>query len=51
MWSSLVIPTFLFLSFFSVELAPDPGSTTNADDNYLPFWDQINGDSKISSVE
>ena len=25
-------------------LAPDPGPTTNADNNYLPFWDQINGD-------
>ena len=44
MWSSLLIPTFLFLSFFSVGLAPDPGPTTNADNNYLPFWDQINGD-------
>ena len=44
MWSSLLIPIFLFLSFFSVGLAPDPGPTTNADNNYLPFWDQINGD-------
>ena len=48
MWSSLVIPTFLFLTFFSVGLAPDPGSTINPNDNYLPFGDQINGDSRIS---
>ncbi|XP_055289434.1 protein LEG1 homolog isoform X1 [Moschus berezovskii] len=44
MWSSLVIPTFLFLSFSSVGLAPDPGSTTNENDNYPPFWDQTEGD-------
>ena len=44
MWSSLVIPTFLFLSFSSVGLAPDPGPTTNANNNYLPLGDQINGD-------
>ncbi|OWK02011.1 hypothetical protein Celaphus_00018978 [Cervus elaphus hippelaphus] len=49
MWSSLGIPTFLFLSFFSVGLAPDPGSTTNANDNYLPFGDEINGDSRTSN--
>ena len=44
MWSSLVIPTFLFLSFSSVGLAPDPGSTTHENDNYPPFWDQTDGD-------
>lgn len=44
MWSSLITPTFLFLSFFSVELAPNPGSATDEDDSYPPFWDQINGD-------
>lgn len=44
MWSSLVIPTFLFLSFFSVGLTQNPGSATEEDDNYLPFWDQISGD-------
>ncbi|XP_057596134.1 protein LEG1 homolog [Hippopotamus amphibius kiboko] len=44
MWCSLMIPTFLFLSFFSVGLAPNPGSATNENDNYPPFWDQINGD-------
>lgn len=43
MWSSLVIPTFLFLSFSSVGLAPDPGSTTHENDNYPPFWDQTDG--------
>ncbi|CAI9173498.1 unnamed protein product [Rangifer tarandus platyrhynchus] len=44
MWSSLVIPTFLLLSFFPVGLAPDPGSTTHGDDIYPPFWDQTDGD-------
>ncbi|XP_055289171.1 LOW QUALITY PROTEIN: protein LEG1 homolog [Moschus berezovskii] len=44
MWSSLVIPTFLFLSFSSVGLAPDPGSATDENDNYPPFWDQTEGD-------
>ncbi|XP_014316576.1 protein LEG1 homolog [Myotis lucifugus] len=44
MWSSLITPTFLFLSFFSVELAPNPGSATDENDSYPPFWDQINGD-------
>ncbi|XP_043312977.1 protein LEG1 homolog [Cervus canadensis] len=44
MWSSLVIPTFLLLSFFPVGLAPDPGSTTHGSDIYPPFWDQTDGD-------
>ncbi|CAI9149540.1 unnamed protein product [Rangifer tarandus platyrhynchus] len=44
MWSSLVIPTFLLLSFFPVGLAPDPGSTTHGNDIYPPFWDQTDGD-------
>ncbi|XP_036271090.1 protein LEG1 homolog [Pipistrellus kuhlii] len=44
MWSSLITPTFLFLSFFSVELAPNPESATDENDSYPPFWDQINGD-------
>ncbi|KAB0364271.1 hypothetical protein FD754_008427 [Muntiacus muntjak] len=44
MWSSLVISTFLFLSFFPVGLAPDPGSTTHGNDIYPPFWDQTDGD-------
>ena len=39
----MVIPTFLFLGFSSVGLAPDPGSTTHENDNYPPFWDQIDG--------
>ena len=43
MWSSLVIPTFLLLSFFPVGLAPDPGSTTHGKDIYPPFWDQTEG--------
>ncbi|KAF5920028.1 hypothetical protein HPG69_014394, partial [Diceros bicornis minor] len=44
MWSSLMTPTFLFLSFFSVGLPQNPGSATDESDNYPPFWDQINGD-------
>ncbi|XP_043312972.1 protein LEG1 homolog isoform X1 [Cervus canadensis] len=44
MWSSSVIPTFLFLSVFPVGLAPDPGSTTQGNDIYPPFWDQTDGD-------
>ena len=44
MWSSLVIPTFLLLSFLPVGLAPDPGSTTHGNDIYPPFWDQTDGD-------
>ncbi|XP_004422450.1 PREDICTED: protein LEG1 homolog [Ceratotherium simum simum] len=44
MWSSVMTPTFLFLSFFSVGLPQNPGSATDESDNYPPFWDQINGD-------
>ncbi|XP_015356581.1 protein LEG1 homolog [Marmota marmota marmota] len=44
MWSALVIPTFLFLSCFSVGSAQIPGSVTHGNDRYPPFWDQINGD-------
>ena len=44
MCSSLVIPTFLLLSFFPVGLAPDPGSTTHGNDIFPPFWDQTYGE-------
>ncbi|KAM6181801.1 protein LEG1 homolog [Erethizon dorsatum] len=44
MWSLLVTPTFLSLSCFSVGLAPNPGSATDVNDGYPPFWDQIHGD-------
>ncbi|KAM8791853.1 protein LEG1 homolog [Rhynchonycteris naso] len=44
MGSSLIILTVLLLSFFSVGLAQNPGSATDEDHSYPPFWDQINGD-------
>ncbi|XP_069931012.1 protein LEG1 homolog [Oryctolagus cuniculus] len=43
MWAALMIPTFLFLSLFSVGCAQDPVSTTDGSDNYPILWDQING--------
>lgn len=51
MWSSLITLTFLFLSVFSVELAPNAESATDENDSYPPFWDQINGDIEDFSVQ
>lgn len=43
MWAALMIPTFLFLSLFSVGCAQEPVSTTDGSDNYPILWDQISG--------
>lgn len=43
MWSALAIPTFLFLSLFSVGLASNPESVRAINKNYPPFWDQVSG--------
>lgn len=43
-WSSMMISTFLLLSFFSVGLAQTTGSAIDENDSYPPFWDHIRGD-------
>lgn len=51
MWSALAIPTFLFLSLFSVGLASNPESIRAINKNYPPFWDQVSGDITVFPVK
>ncbi|XP_041510666.1 protein LEG1 homolog isoform X2 [Microtus oregoni] len=51
MWSALAIPTFLFLSLFSVGLASNPESVRAINKNYPPFWDQVSGDITVFPVK
>ncbi|XP_075815370.1 protein LEG1 homolog isoform X1 [Microtus pennsylvanicus] len=51
MWSALAIPTFLFLSLFSVGLASNPESVRAINKNYPPFWNQVSGDITVFPVK
>lgn len=46
-----MIPTFLFLSFFSGGLTQNPGSAPDENGNYPTFWDKISGDITEFSVQ
>ncbi|XP_052026014.1 protein LEG1 homolog [Apodemus sylvaticus] len=51
MWSAYATLMFLFLNLFTFILAPNPGSSTDINENYPPFWDEVSGNIEDFPVE
>ena len=51
MWPAYTTLMFFFLNFFTLILAPNPGSSTDINENYPPFLDEVSGNIEDFPVE
>ena len=51
MWSAYTTLIFFFLNLTTFILAPNPGSSTDINENYPPFWDEVSGNIEDFPVE